>query len=438
MKLKNRLKKQQWRRITQFFAAFFCVAIIGFACKKKLDAPVGEGLYPQEDIMGSFMVDTFSLTTYTVEEDSIASNNPEFNLIGAYHDDVFGKVEASFYTQLTLSGFSPDFGDLSQKKIDSAFISFEYGGYYGRLNEQLFEVYELDEPLSRDSTYYGSDEMLVKPQNLVPTSNNQGWIKPEPLKEIVIGGDTVTPQLRIPLDTNFARSLLEIAQTSVDDEAFLEDFQGLYLKVDPQATVGNTAILYLASTNSASKLTVYYSDTVNGPNHFDFIMTNRAADFNHVEVDNSGTVVGQIMADSTLGQQAFYAQAFISRGKIEFPFIDSLPKDIFIHSATLELPVSYYPAGDLYPSEAINVVANLYEDDDIKYKVSEVSFDPTTSSYLIDLRTYIQNVLAGEIENYGIFVSPKRYNATLERIIFNGVNTSFKKQPKLKVLYTKL
>lgn len=428
----------EWRKTYLFFAAFFCLSVGITSCKKKVN-PLGDNVYPSDYIMGSIVVDTFDLLTYTVEEDSVASKDPEFNLLGSYNDPTFGMVEASFYTQLTLSGFSPDFGDLASKKIDSAVIAFQYGGYYGSVNKsQLFEIYELTESLSADSTYTRKSIVNVNPQNLVPTLNNEGYIKPNPLKPTVVGTDTLSPQLRIPIDTVFARNMLVLAENSVNDKDFLENFKGFYVKVNNASMMpGEGAILYLASTKSASKLTVYYSDA-QGPNKFDFIITSKAVDFNHIDVDYTGTKMSQLLTDSTLGKKEYYAQAFTTRAKIDFPSLNNLPKDVFIHNATLEIPLSYYPAGDLYPSEQVNVVANLFKGDKKKYTLSTVTYSMTKKAYIIDLRTYVQNVLKGDIQNYGLYVSPKRFNTSVERIIFNGSNTLNKKKPKLKIVYTKL
>lgn len=432
------LNTKKWRKAIWLFAAFFCFSVVFSACKKKKN-PLGEGVYPSDYIMGSTVVDTFNIISYTVLEDTTLTKDPEFNLLGVYNDEKLGLVEASFYTQLTLSGFSPDFGDLSTVKIDSAVVAFEFGGHYGTLNKQLFEVYELTEDLSRDSSYNSKTVLEINNQNLVPTDNNQGLILPNPSKPAVVGGDTLRPQLRIPLDTVFARGLLEYAEGATKDDDFLEDFKGLYFKVNGSMLMPNEgSILYLASSRPASKLTVYYTEHDTVPNKFDFIITGGAVDYNRFDLDYTGTNLDQVLTDSTLGQQEFYTQSFTSRAKIDMSSINDLPKDIIVHSATLELPVSYYIGSDLYPSDQVSVTAKLFKDDDRKYGITNTSFNSTRMSYVIDLRVYVQNILKGEIENNGVYIAPRRYNTTAERIVFNGANSTFKKQPKLKIVYTKL
>ncbi|WP_158276174.1 DUF4270 family protein [Brumimicrobium oceani] len=429
-----------WRKVVILFAAFFCLSLVFPSCKKKRN-PVGSSALSSDDIMNSSVVDTFQLKTSTVEEDSIPSMDRPFNLLGSYNDEIYGKVNANFYTQLTLSGFSPDFGNLNQVAIDSVIMAFEYGGYYGDLTEQLFEVYEITDELTRDSTYLRSATSNVASQQLVPTANNEGLILPDPLNGAIVGSDTLTPQLRIPLDTIFGRNLLTLAQNATNDDDFLQNFKGLHFKVNNGfQSAGEGTVLYLATTRAASKLTVYYAS--NGEKgSYDFIVNGSAVDYNHVETDYAGTRVEQVINDPSFGQEEFYAQSFSSRAKIEMSGLDSLPKDIIIHQATLELPVDYYKGSNFYPSSEVFVTTDVSGDGNktsIYSGTASVLYSSTKKSYVIDLRKYIQNVVQGIYPNTGLFVSPKNFNTTVERIIFNGPNTQNKKKPKLSVVYTML
>jgi hypothetical protein len=426
------------RKVVLLSAAFFALVITASSCKKERN-PVGSDALPQDLLMNSKGIDTFSLITYSELEDSVVSMDAQFNLLGSYVDPEVGQVEAGFYTQLSLSGFSPDFGNLNELSIDSCVLAFEYGGYYGSLSEQLFEVYEIADDLSRDSTYYNYSSVQTEFEQLVPTLNNEGSITPNPLVRSVVGEDTLNPQLRIPLDTVFARDLLELASNSTDDEAFLDEMKGLYIKVNNTSqSIGDGGILYLSSTSAASKMTVYY--TINGEQEeFDFLIVNNAIDFNKVSFDYSNTNVEQLIADSTFGQNTYYAQSFSMRGKIDIPSLGNLPKDVIVHEATLELPISYYTGGDFYPSSEITVSSRLFDGDDTKYIIDgNVSFNQSSKSYRINLRRYVQNLLNDEIQNNGLFVAPALFNSTAERILFNGPTSLNKKQPKLTIVYTKL
>ena len=118
-----------------------CFAIL--SCKKK-EYQLGADVIDSSDILGGSSVDTFSLYTYTITEDSVISDNPANVVLGSYEDPIFGHYEASIFTQLRLAGVDPNFGDPNSIVIDSFVLALEYVGYYGDLDPQTFEVYELD------------------------------------------------------------------------------------------------------------------------------------------------------------------------------------------------------------------------------------------------------------------------------------------------------
>lgn len=432
IKIKNVIT---WRGALMLSATFFCLALVATSCKKKR-SPIGEGALPPGTTLSSSGVDTFQLNTYTIDEDSTVSMDPRFNLLGSYNDPVFGDVDASFYTQLTVEGFNPDFP--ASYTVDSIIMAFEFGGYYGEISEQTFEVYEVTEELSRDSSYLSSSSALTNPSNLV---SGTGQIVPDPLTDAVVGEDTLNPQLRIPLLNSFGEYLMINAAAAPDSETFLDAFKGLRFKVNnPTQSPGEGTILYLTTTTPASKLTVYYTDDATGDSlEFDFLVSGSLVDFNHIEIDNSGTDVQAVLDDPTEGQDQFYAQTFKSRAKIDFPSLNDIPSDVIIHEATLEIPVDYYQGNDLYPSSVVTISSELFENDDRRYLINDnISFNDQRKAYVVNLRTYVQNVLSGEIINNGVIVSPLLYNSTTERIIFNGPESVNKKQPKLNVVYTKL
>jgi hypothetical protein len=431
IKIKNLIT---WRGALMLSAAFFCLALVATSCKKK-NSPIGEGALPPGSVLSSSGVDTFQLYTYTIDEDSTVSMDSRFNLLGSYNDPIFGTVDASFYTQFTVEGFSPDFP--AGYIVDSVVMAFEFGGYYGEISEQTFEIRQVNEKLTRDSSYLSSSSATTNSTNLV---DGPGNITPDPLTEAIVGDDTLNPQLRIPLTNSFGAYLMNLATNSPDSETFLAGFQGLHFKVtNGMQNPGVGTILYLATTNPASKLTVYYTDTNGDPFEFDFLVSGSLVDFNHIDINDAGTVVETVLNDFTLGQNQYYAQTFKSRAKIDFPSLNDIPEDVIIHEATLEIPIDYYQGSDFYPSSAVTISSELFENDDNRYLINDnVIYNEQKRAYVVNLRTYVQNILSDEIVNNGIIISPKLYNSTTERIIFNGPESVNKKQPKLSVVYTKL
>ena len=175
-----------------------------------------------------------TLSFFLHEVAHIITDNAANVVLGSYTDPTFGKFNASFYTQIRLAGIDPNFGDPSTIIIDSFVLALKYVGYYGDLKPQTFEVYELNEDINIDSAYYAFTTKTTKPSNLVPLG--LGTITPDPINKTIVGGDSLNPQLRIPLDTNLAKALITEATsgsaTFSSNEAFLSYFKGIKIQTN--------------------------------------------------------------------------------------------------------------------------------------------------------------------------------------------------------------
>ncbi len=419
------------------FWILFIVALC-FSCKKKISS-AGSSSLASENYLNGITTDTFDLLTYTVEEDSIITDNAANVVLGSYNDPELGNFDASFYTQILLGGAEPNFGDANTISLDSFVLAIEYTGYYGDLTAQTFEVYELDESISLDSTYYTFSSKNIKSTNLL--SFGTGAIVPSPGQNMVVGADTLSPQLRIPLDTNLARSFINEAvsgnTTFSGNTQFLEYFKGLYIKTNNGTfPSGQGAALYFNLNDAASKLTMYFQQDGESKS-YDFVMNSDGADFVHIDIDYSGAPVEQVLQDSTLGKVEFFAQAYTHRAAIKIPGIDSLPKRSIIHRADLELPVQYQTATAHSPGALVSVATKINQEDSFYTPLSSIGqyFD-YKKHFEVDLRYYVQSILTGEIENTEVVISPLYFINSADRIVFNGVNTINKNKPRLILTYT--
>jgi hypothetical protein len=420
-----------------FFLLFVLATLLISACKKK-DTLVGQGVLNPEDYLNGITTDTFDLETYTIAEDSIITSNPPNTVLGSYKDPKFGGFNASFYTQFRLGSLNPVFGDPSQIVMDSFVLALKYVGYYGDLSAQTFEIYELDEDLSIDSNYYSFTTKNVKSSNLVRIG--MGTITPKPNQTSIVGGDSLDAQLRIQLDTNFAKNLVLEANNGtafLTNEAFMTFFKGFYVKTNnPTQASGQGAAFYFNLNDAASKLTMYFK--LAGINKtFDFLINSSCADFTHLEINNSGTNISAILQNQSLGVNEFYAQAFKHRAVVKIKHIKSLPANTIIHKASLTLPIQFQTGYRFVPGVSISVAAKLKSTDQYYTSLGTFGgFEEYEKHFRIDVRDYIQAVLKGSIDNMGLVISPRFFINSAERIIFNGKNSSNKKKPQLIVTYT--
>lgn len=405
------------------------------SCKKK-ESTLGNDILDPNSLLNSTQVDTFQLTTFTIAEDSLISDNPAYAVLGSYNDPKFGKVNASFYTQVVLSGLNPNFGDLSSITVDSLVLGLEYVDYYGELSPQTVEVYQLTEKLHIDSTYYSFQHKAHSSTNLVVPGFET--FTPKPNGETIIGEDTVDAQLRIRLNNALASQLINESASGGTNysstDNFKDYFKGLYVKVNnPIQSSGKGGVFYFNLNAPLSKMTIYY--TQDGENKtFDFLINSECADFNHVDIDNTGKPVQNVINDTVSGQTEFYAQAFKSRAVVAIPGLKNLPKKAVIHKAELILPIQYQTGTKYLPSDELSVSVRI---NNLLSGIGVFGFyDNFTKSYTVDCRNYVQALVSGDITTTELYLSPRFFITSAERVIFNGPNTINKKKPQIVVTYT--
>jgi hypothetical protein len=435
LQYKGNLNQKNWRRVFLLSAVFF-IGLLFVACKKK-NSDIGKDNLNPDDLLNSAQIDTFELHTFSIEEDSVITDNPAYGVLGSYNDPKFGTVNTNFYTQFRLSGVDPDFGDLSTIIIDSMMLGLEYAGYTGDLSAQNIEVYELSENLYIDSTYYTFSTATTYSENLVQPG--YGTITPNPDGTTIIGSDTVDTQMRIRLKNVFAKKFIVEANSGgtnfSSNENFLNYFKGLHVKVNNgNQPSGKGGVFYFNLNDPLSKMTIYY--TQSGINKtFDFLINSECADFNHVEINNTGTQVQNVLNDTVSGVNEFYAQSFKIRAAVDMPGLKGVPTNAIIHKAELLLPIQYQLGSNYAPSDELSVTAKL-EDGGLAGIGTTGVFDFFNRQYTVDIRNYVQAYVSGLYDNTTLYLSPRFFINSAERVVFNGQQTINKMKPKLVITYT--
>lgn len=424
----------RWRKGFVLSATFLLLLMVVATSCKKDKKLLGGNVIDQNELLSSGGVDTFYLETYTITPDSIISDNPSQTMLGTYNDPVFGSFDAGFYTQIRLSGLSPDFGDLGTITIDSFILALEYTGGYGNAQDLTFEIFEVDEQMYVDSTYYSHEDLTTQSVNWVNPGDETRLVDPNNLT--IVGSDTLDPQLRIPLKTSIAQQILTDSQVFTaefaDNSLFCANYlKGVYVKTNGVIPSSGTGIIgYFDLVSQRTKMTIYYTqDGVE--KFFDLRMGSDAADYTRVEIDNSGKNVDNVINNHALGQKEFYAQSMKSRAVLSIPTVKNLPKNIIVHTAQLYLPIQYQ-LGDPYIAGG---GVTLLTKSSLSY-VQTGTYTTSSREFVIDMREYIQGIAAGDADEFEFLISPSSYISTANRIVFNGQDSPNKKKPRLVITYT--
>ena len=459
IEMSNNSKTYARRKVSQLSAAFFAVTLAIVSCKKE-ETEIGNNL--QDGNLDVQTTDTFTIRAFTEEYDSLESDETSVNLLGAYHDPIFGGVNCGFVTQIVPEAFTQSFPDLVDLTVDSVVLALRYTSinYYANLDDITVEVFEIDDVLERDDqAYYTFEDPTILGDNLVESAPMV--LSPDVVKDVVVGNDTLAPQLRIRLKPEVGEDLISDSNAGLMGENFATNtFKGLYVRVavDEGAphfglTSGQGTILYFSLENLLSKMTLYYKGITGTPEEFDFDINSNCARYNRILYDRSGTSLATDMEDET-GEADFYIQGGALRAVIEIPHIRKFYENEagefeprIINEAKLILPIQDFqsdpfdPATRLFFARKVDEKLSTFTEDygfGSTVSGNTVVYDESAKEFRFTLTREIQGILNGDFESDGYRIYPPAFFAsTIERIIFNGVgNEDLKKRPRLEITYT--
>jgi len=427
---------------TGIFSLLFLTGIILSGCDA--DDQLGLDIQPPGDELNTLKTDTFAIFAHSRLADSVRSDETAQSLAGYYTDPIFGPLKASFCTQLRLSSNDVDFGD--NVVIDSVVLHLEYYNVYGNAkqnNKMTFEVYELQEPIYLDSTYYTFSTFetgqKLGSKTFAPNMNDS----------VYMGGEVLAPQLRIPLSKDFGKRIVDAStQGYLSSSSSFEDFcHGICVVPTNANTHGSIISFDIMSANSG--LTIYYhndDDTLG----FKFNITQacaRFSHFNHFDFSNGDpSLLGQLSGDTTMGQQKLFLQPLGGAEiDLQIPNLKSLNSDfsVVIHRAELFVPVDLNDhTQDYFPRPAKLWLVGKDEDGKnvnlTDYNLSSTNYngayDEETGCYRFVITRHIQEFITGGGENFGYSLLVSGSSIYGNRVVLNGPDNE--NGLRLEVSYT--
>jgi len=405
--------------------SFLGLALFATSCERP-ENDLGSELLPNEDGLTALQTDTVTIIATTVQEDSIRTDELSSVMLGNYIDPILGSTTASFNTQVRLSTTSPEFPDAPI--IDSVVLALVYtGDFYGRLAKQQIFVHELTEDLENDSAYYTNTMHTYNTANEVKSGWDMYNFRPEDL--VIVGTDSVVPQLRIHLKESLGQKLLGATEDQLSsNDNFLEFFKGL--RVSPgfaDACVANFDLI-----DSDSKLSVYYrydNAGVEDTTFYNFNITSECSYYTQVTHNRTGTALAPLDSGVEVdGDVMTYIQAAGSmKTLLEFPYLSDFEaiENKSINRAELRIPFD-----DSYRFTAQTNMFLVYLDEEGDYNLlpDQVlgsiggSANFTDDYYSFNISLYMQKVLNGEITSQGLYLISKNAGVSANRCALHGPN----------------
>jgi len=394
-------------------------------------------LQPDGDNLNALITDTITLLTTTVLQDSVLSDETQFNLCGQMHDPVFGETKAQFAAQvrLLLNNVNYPEGTVA----DSLVLVLPYAGAYGNIKKltglQKFTVFEVDEDLLLANAYYSNKQVNVKPNSIGQTS----FILPRTNDSVNVKGKTEIPQLRIKLNNDLAARIIDPANSVSfqNSENFVQFFKGFVVQAQSKYQNENNGAIVYFDLIKGGKMVLYYNDSL----ETNFVFNEASARFNSFS-HNFNTA--QFTLD-TLPKPNEWMYVQSNAGaitKLRFPYLNQmaqLSQKILVHKAELKVEIDYpnlsvftpVPTTQILKRDSLNEFAflNVNGNDGTR-----AIYNPANRSYSFDLTSHIQEVLTGRRKNIDLYILPLGGSNQSARAKLFGPNAP-QRPLKLKFIY---
>lgn len=300
----------------------YCISLsllccLFFSCENE-ESLIGENfLMNGEHEVFILNPDSISIYAFSQIEDSVSSQSST-NLVGSYIDPMFGHTDASFYFQITLPNNEINFNATT---VTSAKIKLPYTGFYGDSTSQ-FHIYlsEIKENISAsDSSQYFSNQTFTT-LPLTPMSGSQAWLDEISLSEIQ---DSSALHIELPTDFVLFNILQLSAADLLNNDTFIQAFNGFKLEAEPMTNSTTGAIMYFNTSDANALLNVEYLDGEGASQSINFPISGGNA-LNHFNHDYSDTQIETI--DSLIFLQSM-AGTF---AELNFDFLNNLQDSGYI------------------------------------------------------------------------------------------------------------
>lgn len=452
-----KLKPDHLLKFSKYFFILFLTFSI-FSCKKKQNTTLGTDVQPESDILLSEVSDTSTIQMHTILHPKSKSYQDQFKYLGSNQDPVFGRTNASIFTNFSMPSGSSNVSFGNDAVLDSAelIITFTQSFIGDTTNALLYQVHQITQTLDKTHSYY-MDTLVGYNSNLLCSVSRR------------ISKTSGFYTIKLPINKSFAAAIIANPQYLTDNTTFNNTYKGFFIttknsylnpttqgslmKIDLDNAVSGVYMYYHNGSSSASKQPKQYRFPFSGDN---------ASRFNNIEYfPGSGghnLLTEQIvLKDSLKGKQNIFLKgAGGTKVVLRLPFIknyaDSCPIAVNRAEVILKVDETFLSAlGTYEPPPQISLVAmdesgrEIYVKD--QYYSADLlrfggAYDPVGKQYVFNMARHVQDIMTGVIENYGfniVVANPDklyvvRRDTRAERVVIGGSGNAICK-PSFKLTF---
>jgi hypothetical protein len=345
--------------IRLFQISLFTLAVLLSSCQKQ-ELKAGSDLLPNSDFVSIKSIDTLSIFSYTMFDDSTRTDLPSTSYLGQINDPYFGSTSAGFVTQIRLS---PKWDSLPFN-VDSMKLYLYLKSKIGGASDAIhtLSISEIDDQIYVNTPYYSSTKV-----------NTTGF----KMTGITLPSLPVDTTIEITLPGNgveFGKDLIrDVSKLFYNNNIpdFRAYFKGLYFQMDPSSDP------LLVSLGLEYDQTSYYNyfilsghDDAGTYKEYSFILDakNKNASFNLFLHDYTTATQGDKMVhrNTTYRDTLSYLQSLNGvYTKVVLPGLEKMKNDpsfakIAVNKARLVVPVKFIKTStDQYFATALPSILGL-------------------------------------------------------------------------------
>lgn len=394
--------------------------------------------------------DTATIQVHTIKHPITRTYQDQFKYLGSNQDPVFGRTNASIYTNFSIAGNVNNISFGEDVVADSAEIILVFTQSFvgDTTTPLLYQVHQITQNLGKSISFKIDSNLAY---NNTPLCNVTRRISK------TSGFYTV----RLPITVNFASAVITNPTYLTSSSVMQSMYKGFYIttkntnglnpnnkqgslmKIDLDNSVSGFYVYYHNGTSSASKQPKTY--------RFPFSGT-EASRFNNVEYNYSSgannLLIQQIVDnDSAKGKQNIFLKGLGgTKSVLRLPFLknyaDSCPISVNRAEVILKVDQAFLSSNSNYePPSQISLVAvdengnEIYIKDQY-YSVDLLRFggnyDSENKRYVFNMARHVQDIMTGKIENHGFYIVvantdrllvPRR-DTKAERVVFGGIENT--------------
>jgi len=356
--------------------------VIMSSCKKEV-LQIGSDLLPQGDFVSINSIDTLSIFSYTMIDDSVRTDHPSTSYLGYMFDPYFGTTTAGFVSQVRLNRQ----WDSIPLTVDSVKMYLRLlttkGGGTGIAHS--LSIYEIDDQLSTDSAYYSNTHLHltgVKITNIALPSLRNDTINDIGLLLPGNGIEFGKYLIRKPNMLFYNNNLSD----------FRSYFKGIYFQLDPSPDpiLVSLSLAYNLSTATYYNYVALFGHDSDGvARSYTFILDakNTNAAYNRFSHKYGTATTGDTLVHRNTNYRDTLSFSQALNGvftKITLPGLEKLKRDGFlnkiaINKARLVVPIKFTFTGSNYYAKNVPLSLRLrYRvKDGTRYDVPDYSMGST-------------------------------------------------------------